>query len=165
MPSFLNMKCPECDSLYTLLIEELNVVVLFKCADCGQNSLYVAGNVIALDDDMIDEGIEGDKQRHIVETLQLFACEFAGNVLKNVKRVINVNVNVELGEGGHQEMKQVDCATEQTKELPAAQLQPSACWLDAPDICAEEIRDFVRIDLNLIDNKCYFEKVFGNKTE
>ena len=165
MPSFLNMKCPECDSLYTLLIEELNVVVLFRCADCGQNNLYVAGHVIPLDDDMINEGMERDKQRHIVETLQTFACEFAGNVLKNVKRVINVNVNVEMGEGGHSEARHAEIETVRAKELPSARLQPSVCWIDAPDICPGEIRDFVRIDLNLIDNKCYFEKVFGDKSK
>lgn len=161
MPSFLNMRCPKCDSLYTLLIEELNVVVLFRCTDCGQNSIYVAGNVIALNDDMMGGDIDGDKQRHIVETLQLFACKFAGNVLKNVNRVINVNVDVELGEGGKQELMHSDAAPEQAKELTGDRYCPSVRWVDAPDIGRDEIRDFVRIDLNLIDNKWYFEKVFG----
>ena len=161
MPSFLNMRCPKCDSLYTLLIEELNVVVLFRCTDCGQNSIYVAGNVIALDDDMMDGEIDGEKQRHIVETLQLFACKFAGNVLKNVNRVINVNVDVELGEAGGQELVQQDTVNEMAKELPGVRYHPSVRWLDAPDISSDEIRDFVRIDLNLIDDKSYFEKVFG----
>ena len=163
MPSFLNMKCPKCESVYTLLIEELNVVVLFQCSDCNQNSLYIAGHVIALDDDTIDKGIEDDKKRHIIETLQVFACEFAGNVLKNVNRVINVNVNVGFGEGGHEEAMQHEDEAEQLKELPAVRMNPTVRWHDAPNICRGEIHDFVRIDLNLIDNKCYFEKVFGDK--
>ncbi len=161
MPSFLNMRCPKCDSLYTLLIEELNVVVLFRCTDCGQNSIYVAGHVIALNDDMMDGDIDGDKQRHIVETLQLFACKFAGNVLKNVNRVINVNVDVELGETGNPELVQHEAEAEPAKQLPRARYHPSVRWADAPIIGLEEIRDFVRIDLHLIDNKWYFEKVFG----
>lgn len=162
MPSFLNMRCPKCDSLYTLLIEELNVVVLFKCTDCDQNSIYVAGHIIALNDDMMDGDIDGDKQRHVVETLQLFACKFAGNVLKNVNRVINVNVDVELGEAGAPELVQQETTAEPAKELQEARFHPSVRWADAPDIAPAEIRDFVRIDLNLIDNKWYFEKVFGN---
>jgi hypothetical protein len=156
------MKCPKCDSLYTLLIEELNVVVLFKCSDCGQNSLYVAGHVIALNDDMIDEGPEGEKQRHIIETLQVFACEFAGNVLKNVNRVINVNVDVEFGEGGREDVLVQDAELEPETTLPETQIQPSVRWPDAPTIRSGEIRDFVRIDLNLIDNMWYFDKVFGD---
>jgi hypothetical protein len=155
------MKCPKCDSVYTLLIEELNVMVLFKCSDCGQNSLYIAGNVIALDDDMIDEGLEDEKKRHIIETLQVFACEFAGNVLKNVNRVINVNVDVGMGEGGHDDMLQPEGEAEQMKELPAVRMYPTVRWQDAPNIESGEIQDFVRIDLNLIDDKSYFEKVFG----
>lgn len=160
MLSFLNIQCTACESVYTLSIEELNVLVLFKCFECGQYNLYVAGNVLALDQDIMTEGTEPEKRKHVVEIVQLFACEFAGNVLGNVGRVINVNVEMDFQEGVRLKRRNSEKKRRKTrvKDGPT----PSVRRVNAPRISRDEVRDFLNIDLNLIDKKWYFDKLFGN---
>jgi hypothetical protein len=162
MLSFLNMKCSQCESVYTLSVEELNIILLFKCFECEQHNLYVAGHVLGLDQQVMNEGTEQEKRRHVVETVQLFACEFAGNVLSNVDRVINVNVEIDLQEAGRRKGKRIKRKTKRRKEISGPQLSPSVQHANAPEISFEEVRDFVKIDLNLIDQKWYFERFFGD---
>lgn len=161
MLSFINMKCPACESVYTLSIEELNIIVLFKCFECGQHNLYVAGHILELDQEIMATGTEEEKRSHIVETVQFFACEFAGNVLSNVDRVVNVNVEIALQGEGRGKRKRISRKSERRKKVSAPQLLPSVKRADAPEISLEEVRDFVKIDLNLIDKECYFNKFFG----
>lgn len=163
MLSFINMTCPACESVYTLSIEELNIIVLFKCFECGQHNLYVAGHVLELDEQIMTEGTDKEKRGHIVETVQVFACEFAGNVLSNVDRVVNVNVEIALQESNRRREKRINRKSERRKEIPEPQLLPSVKRADAPEISIEEVRDFLKIDLHLIDKKCYFNKFFGGE--
>ncbi len=163
MLSFINMTCPACESVYTLSIEELNVLVLFKCFECGQHNLYVAGHVLELDQQIMNEGTDEEKRNHVVETAQFFACDFAGNVLSNVDRVVNVNVEIALQEAKQPKKKRVKKKSERRKKISAPQLLPSVKHADAPMITIEEVRDFVKIDLQLIDKECYFNKFFGGE--
>lgn len=163
MPSFLNMECPACGSVYTLSIEKLNILVLFECFECGQHNVYFAGHILMLDQDIMGEGTEREKLRHIVETIQLKACEFAGNVLKNVDRVINVNVEVDLMDAGPRNIMLHREEVEGERELSQPRLRPSVLHPDAHGISVDEVRDFVRIDLHLIDKRCHFDKFFGGK--
>ncbi len=166
MLSFLNMECSACSSEYTLSIEELNVAVFFKCFECGQHNIYVAGHVLELDPAIMDEGTEKEKRRHIVEIVQSFACNFAGNVLKNVERLINVNMEIDLPETNRRKKKSRKNKTmKPPKEIPGARLSPSVLRANAPEISLQEISDFVKIDLNLIDKKKHFRKFFEEPKE
>jgi hypothetical protein len=149
--------------VYTLSIKELNIVVLFQCSDCKQYNAYVAGHVLTLDSEIMSRGDSEQRRRHVVESLQLWACEFAGNVLKNVERVVDVNMELDLKADNSlnfiEEMEAGEAALETLKMLPSK--KPS----DAPAITDEEMRDFICIDLNLIDKTKYFKKIFGNKSK
>jgi hypothetical protein len=144
-----------------LSIKELNVLVFFKCSDCGQYNAYVAGTVLTLDHDIMSRGAQEEKHRHIVETLQTWACEFAGNVLKNVDRVVDVNLELALQDAGASDFNAQTEAVEAEEELPSARMMPSVKQINAREISDEEMRDFLGIDLNLIDKKWYFDKTFG----
>jgi len=166
MLSFLNMECPKCGAEYTLSIEELNIMVLFKCFECGQSNLYVAGNILELDSEIIDTGTEQEKKRHIVETAQLFACEFAGNVIENVDRVIDVNMETQmetrpLKTDRRNKKKRSKRAAEE--KIEESLLLPSVKLADAPKITRKEMEDFKRIDLELIDKTEFFNRYFGGE--
>jgi Zn ribbon nucleic-acid-binding protein len=162
MLSFLNMECPACEAEYTLSIEELNVLVLFRCFECGQNSMYVAGHVLTLDDEIMETGGEEDKKRHIIETAQAFVMEFAGNVVGNVERIINVNMETDLSEKRRGRGKKRKWRRTRKKEIedPAPRLTPSIKRINAPEITSREVSDFTRIDLKLIDKKEFFDRFF-----
>jgi hypothetical protein len=163
MLSFINMKCSACDAVYTLSIEQLNIVLLFKCYECGQHNIYVAGNILELDQKVMTEGTDAEKRKHIVETVQDFASAFAENVFANIDRMINVNVEIEMEETRRRRKRRMKEKSESAKELTGRTPVPSIKQLDAPQITAEEVKDFLKIDLNLIDKKCYFDKFFSGK--
>lgn len=159
MLSFLNMKCRGCESVYTLSIEELSVAVLFKCFECGQYNIYIAGHVLELDQDIMNEGSDEERTSHIAEIVEEFASEFAKNALTKVDRLVNVNVEIDLSKAGHPKKKRKK-KNGLSKHEPS--MQPSVKHANAPVISSEEVRDFVKIDLNLIDKKRFFDKFFGN---
>ncbi len=162
MLSFINMKCSACEAVYTLSIEQLNIVLLFKCYECGQHNAYVAGNILELDQEIMTEGSDAEKRKHIVETVQEFVCEFSENVFANIDRMINVNVEIEMEEPRRRRRKRMKEKSESAKEIPGHQPVPSVQQVDAPEITADDVKDFVKIDLNLIDKKHYFDKFFGS---
>ena len=160
MLSSLNIECPTCKSVYTLAIEELNVVLLFRCSDCGQYNVYVAGHVLSLDHQIMEHATRQEQRKHVVEVLQLWACEFAGNVLRNAKRVVDVNLGLDLREEGAPDFQKSGSRPEAMKPGAEPPLPSSAASGHA--ITDEEVRDFKHIDLHLIDRKWYFDKVFGD---
>ncbi|GAB4345584.1 MAG: hypothetical protein Kow0099_25960 [Candidatus Abyssubacteria bacterium] len=157
MLSFMNMKCPTCESVYTLSIEELSVAVLFKCFECGQHNLYIAGHVLSLDPEIMTDGTEDEKIDHIVDKVETFGSEFAEDAFSKVERMVNVNVEVEMEKDGHPKKKRKKKKAGRRERT----LQPSVRRANAPAISPEEIRDFLNIDLNLIDKKWFFDKHFG----
>lgn len=165
MLSFINMECPECGAEYTLSIEELNIIVLFKCFECEQHNMYVAGHLLKLDPEIMQIGTEKEKKRHIVETAQLFALEFAGNVIENVDRIINVNMETEIPETSRPKKKKRKKKAAREKEIQGARLSPSIKLENTREITSKEVKDFKRIDLELIDRKEYFDHFFGSEEE
>ena len=161
MLSFLQVECAACEAVYTLSTEELNILVLFQCFGCGQHNVYVSGHVLALDNDIMEHGAKMERQRHIIENLQLWACNFAGNVLRNVNKVIDINVDAKFRRSDSWNHNPLEREGDGSNELPASQLHPTVVWVDAPKITDEEVRDFINIDLNLIDRKSYFNRFFG----
>jgi hypothetical protein len=74
-----------------------------------------------------------------------------------------VDVNLELGLPGPEAMDfKHPTEEESTDSYSEMTMLPSARLPDAPQISDEEISDFRNIDLNLIDRKWYFDKIFGN---
>ena len=161
MQSSLNIRCSACDSMYTLSSEELNVLVLFKCYSCGEYNTYISGHVLALDKNIMNNGTEHERRQHVIEILQFWACEFAGNVLSNVDKVIDVNVGAGLRISDSCDFAPPDGEDEDASKPSLYQLHPTILWEDAPGITRDEVRDFINIDLNLIDSEQYFNKFFG----
>lgn len=159
--SHLDIRCSACGGLYTLITTELNILVLFQCSKCGQNNAYAAGHVILLDQDIMSEGTEVEKQQHVLEMVQQMAFEFAQDVLGNLDTILNINAKIDVpGAGDHIEASS-GWKVETDEKSCEPGLLPSIKSEDASEISEEEVRDFVNIDLRLIDDKRHFEKVFG----
>jgi len=160
--SYLDVRCTVCNSKYTLMTEELNVLAFFKCSECDQHSVYVCGKVLLLNQDIMETGTDQEKFQHVLGVTKEMADKFAGNVLGYFDRIIDVNSSISIPEIRNrieEESERKAEAEEEKETLP--QLVPSILSADASTISAQDVRDFVGIDLNLIDKKAYFEKIFG----
>jgi hypothetical protein len=147
------------------MTSELNVLVLFECSTCGQSNAYAAGRVIKLDHEIMNDGSEEEKQQHVLEVVQKSAVALALNVLGNLDTIININAKISVPEaGGHIETSSGWTAeTTESEENSFRQHMLPSTSQEFSDISSEEVRDFVAIDLNLIDDKEYFEKFFGDQ--
>ena len=161
MPSLSNVKCSACESMYTLSIREMSALVLFQCLECGEHNLYVSGDVLLLNADIMDHGTEMERRSHVIEIFQLWASEYARGVLMDVNRVIDVGADADDRNSDSWISVPLRKEGDATRGLPASQIHSPIPWTDAPGITDEEVRDFVSIDLNLIDKKCYFDRFFG----
>jgi hypothetical protein len=106
------------------------------------------------------EGTDAQKRKHIVEMVQDFASEYAENVFAHIDRMINVNVDMEIEEPRRRRRKRMKEKAESAKQITGSTCAPSVVQVDAPQITDSEVKDFVKIDLNLIDKKRYFDKFF-----
>ena len=160
--SYLNVRCTVCGSKYTLMTEELNVLAFFKCSECDQHSVYVCGKVMLLNQDIMEKGTDEEKFEHVLGVTQEMADKLSENVLGSFDRIIDVNSTISLPEikDRIEEQPNREVKAEEEKESQPT-LVPSIVSEDASKISAQDIRDFVGIDLNLIDKKSYFEKIFG----
>ena len=161
MPSLSNVKCSACGSIHTLSIKEMSALVLFKCLECGEHNLYVSGDVLLLNGDVMDHGTEMDRRSHVIEIFQLWASEYARGVLMDVNRVIDVSADADAWNSDAWDSVPFRKEADVTGGLPAPQAHSSKLRTDAPGITDEDVRDFIDIDLNLIDKKCYFDRFFG----
>ena len=164
MVSSIDLECPCCESVYTLTSEEANVLILYQCPECRQYSAYLAGHMIMLDKDIMDKGAYIERRSYIIKALQLWTCRFADNILRNVSKVINVNVDVGLRDTDLHDPSFMQ-GVEKTSKLSAPEFTPTVLWADAPPITDKEIQDFVSIDLNLIDRKHYFDRFFSDRND
>ncbi len=163
--SYLNIRCTVCGSNYTLMTEELNVLALFKCSECNQHSVYVCGKVLLLNEDIMETGTDEQKFEHVLGVAQKMADKFSDNVLGYFDRIIDVNSSISIPEIRHRIKEQSDRKAEAEEERETQpQLAPSILSADASKISDQDVRDFVGIDLNLIDKKSYFEKIFGGNS-
>ncbi len=159
MLSFINMECPSCGSVYTLSVEDPNVIATFSCFECEQNCVYFAGRVLTLDKQIMESAEDGTKRQHVKEALQQYADALSRDALGNTGKVVNVNTPVDLGlpeDNGN-----LGARAKQHNGVRRGQCQPSIRRPEAPEISRQDVRDFVRIDLNLIDDRKHFDECFG----
>jgi hypothetical protein len=149
--------------MFTLSTTELNIIAIFKCSECGQHNAYAAGHVALLDQDIMSRGTATQKFQHVLEIVQEVASELAGNVLGNIETVITLNPKADAQDAGVRYEVDVEHMEELDEENSMPWLLPSIESEDLPEIGAEEVNDFVNIDLNLIDSQWYFNEVFGGR--
>lgn len=161
--SYLNMRCQTCKSMFTLSTKELNIIAVFQCSECGQHNAYAAGHVALLDEDIMSKGSETQKFQHVLEIVRKVASELANNVLSDIEAVITLVPKADTQNAGMRYEVDVEHVAELDEEDSLPWLLPSIESEDLSEITAEEVCDFVNIDLNLIDSQWYFDEVFGGK--
>ncbi|RJR31144.1 hypothetical protein C4569_02835 [Candidatus Parcubacteria bacterium] len=111
-------------------------------------SLLYDGTIMPLDKGIIKLGSAEEKKQHITET-----------ILEMVSGKVSVFIDEsELG------LKQPAREKKQKRRIcPPKSKKPSIVNPNAGPISQEEVKDFVKIDLRLIDEKHYFEKFFKKK--
>jgi hypothetical protein len=126
----------------------LGSIIVGPCPRCGEMVLLYNGTVMPLDKNIMTEGTIEEKKQHLLETIVDMVAVKVDEVIEN--------------DEFKPETKQKQ-ASKKGKTGARKRVSPSVSDRSAPSITRDDIRDFVSIDLHLIDTRAYFEKVFGKK--
>jgi len=139
----IEVQCPFCKTTGQIMAPPMGSIVVGPCPRCDEMVLLYDGTVMSLDRDIINEGTGEEKKQHLLETIVDMVAEKVDGVI----------------EGGDIGPK----PAREKKDVKTALIKPSVRDKSAPAISREDIRDFVNIDLHLIDSKGHFDKVFKKK--
>jgi hypothetical protein len=109
--------------------------------------LLYDGTVMPLDKEIITEGTAEERKHHLLET---------------IVEMVAVKVD-ELIERGGIDSEPKFRGRRRSSSSKRKRVNPSVVNRDAAPISREDIRDFINIDLHLIDSKDYFDKIFRRK--
>jgi len=109
--------------------------------------LLYDGTVMPLDKEIITEGTAEEKKHHLLEA---------------IVEMVAVKVD-ELIESGGIESEAGFRGRRRGSSSKRKRILPSVTNRNAAPISREDIRDFINIDLHLIDSKDYFDKMFRKK--
>ncbi|GAB4344601.1 MAG: hypothetical protein Kow0099_24150 [Candidatus Abyssubacteria bacterium] len=139
----IEVECPFCKATGQIVAPPLGSIIVGPCPRCSEMVLLFNGSVMPLDKDIINGGTADEKKQHLLETIVELVAD-------------RVDELVESGDVGSDSVKQPG-----KKGKPLRRVKPSVSNRKAPPISRDDVRDFINIDLHLIDTRDYFEKVFG----
>lgn len=142
----IEVECPFCKATGQIVAPPLGSIIVGPCPRCDEMVLLFNGAVMPLDKDIINGGTPDEKKQHLLETIVEMVAE-------------KVDELVEAGEIGLESKKKSGKKSKPGK----GNIRPSVSNRKAPPISREDVRDFINIDLNLIDSKDYFDKVFKSR--
>lgn len=144
----IEVECPYCKATGQIMTPPLGSIIIGPCPRCNEMVLLFDGTVMPLDRDIIAEGTPEEKKQHLLEAIVDMA---AGKI----------DELIDSGELGTRSANDQNTGRPTTKDTK--QIRPSIQNTDAPSISRQDVRDFINIDLHLIDSKDYFDKVFTLK--
>jgi len=145
----IEVECPYCKATGQIMAPPLGSIIVGPCPRCNEMVLLFNGSVMPLDKDIISDGTAEEKKQHLLETI-------VDGLAAKVDELID---SEELGSEQPRRPARKNGRTAKRK------IAPSVKKKKAPPISHKDVRDFVDIDLHLIDSKDYFEKIFGKKTK
>lgn len=143
----IEVQCPFCKATGQIVAPTLGSIIIGPCPRCNETVLIFNGWIMPLDKDVINHGSLEDKKEHVLDTIIDIIQEKLDELFDEEK---NSEANRKL-------------VLPKPKRGENKKVKPSVRKKKAPPISREEVRDFVNIDLQLINSKAYFEKIFGKK--
>ncbi len=141
----IEVQCPYCKATGQIMTPPLGSIIVGPCPRCNEMVLLFDGSVIPLDKDIVAGGTPEEKKQHLLEAIVDVTAT-------------KIDELIDSGDLGSKPNGYTP-GRETTKSRPT-QVTPSVRNEEAPYISRQEVRDFVNIDLHLIDSKDYFDKAF-----
>lgn len=146
----IRVTCPYCKSSGYIAPPPAQTILMGPCPVCGEPVALCNSKVIGLKDTILGKGDFPEKIQSLAQTIMEFVNTQSGSVdEKGLEQLIR-QAEDRAGDVG-----------DDSENEPELEVAPSIRHPDTEPITAEEAEDFLRIDLNLLGKKDYFEKHFG----
>ena len=149
MLSLIEVTCPHCGARGQLMLPPLGALIVGPCPECQGLVVVFCGQVLPLEKDLMLNGSFGEKRDHLMGVLTSFLEDRIVQLLKETSSSEEAcqEAAPDGGESGLEGMARETHLKDRG---------------NGDDLITEvEMADFVRVDLNLIDNTDYFNAIFG----
>jgi hypothetical protein len=137
----IKIKCPHCGATGSITPPPKEFIIIAPCPQCGEGVVLYQGEVVAVNREILKNGTREQKVQHVAEIITAF--------------IESVGALPPALFGGEEGSISSFPEIEQKVEFEALSDE------EIDSFTKEEIRDFINIDLKLIDNREYFEQLFG----
>lgn len=146
----IRVTCPYCKSSGYISPPPPRTILMGPCPICGEAVALYNNKVIGLRRKMLGEGKFGERIQSLARIIMEYINSHGGPVDEGgLERIIREAEDRIAEENDHCESEGV------------CNISPSIRNPVALPITTEEVQDFLRIDLNLLAGKDYFDKFFG----
>lgn len=159
--NLVDIECPHCGAVGHVEDAPQSPCLMGRCPVCGGHVLYFCGSVLALDDSVLGSHSFGGIRSHIMEQIDNFLESRVTAFLEAYAEELGIDLTQDEPPARDDAQESVAAAVPQatTDPEPGAK-RPSVRNPERGTITSEEVRDFVDIDLRLIDKGWYFQKYF-----
>lgn len=157
MQPVIEVQCPFCKARGQIVTPPLGAIIVGPCPRCQELVLLFGGAVLPLDKETILQGTATEKKTHLTETIMEM-------VVNRIDELVDSAEDQPAAADGDIEAVDEDEPVLSTaaEEPPVPVHQPSyAVEQPSSAITEQEVRDFLAIDLHLIDDKKHFDRIFG----
>ena len=133
----IKIECPHCGANGSITPPPKEFIIIAPCPQCGELVVLFREKVVAINRNILTSGTFEEKRQHIADVITTF--------LDSVGPLPSPGLSDGAAIGGFGEGLEIE-------------LEPTD---RSGGITTEEVKDFINIDLKLIDKKEYFEQVFG----
>lgn len=174
--NLVDIECPHCGAVGHVEDAPKSPCLMGRCPVCGGHVLYFCGTVLPLDEDVIESHSLASIRDHIMNQidefledrvtmfLEAYAGEFgidlraegSGSAAATSGGAVASRLEAEVDDEDGDEEYEIEVTLEEDEDG----VEPSVRHPERGAITNDEVRDFVEIDLQLIDRAWYFEKYF-----
>lgn len=148
MLSLIEVTCPHCAAQGQIMLPPLGAIIIGPCPECHGMVAVFCGRVLALDKEIMTEGLTAEKRGHLSAVLGTFLQD-------RIDRLFSDDDVDEIVTFDEDDISDEDRPAETSlgKINPFGNPQASA-------ITVEEVESFKNVDLRLLDNPDYFKAIF-----
>ena len=153
MLSMIDVKCPHCGACGQIMVPPLGAIIVGPCPQCTEMVMVFCGRTLPLDKGLLTGASSEEKRDHVMDMLTGF---LRGRVDELVDQI-----------NDSETIMSHDDACRQDAGTPDDLLDGDSVGPDAGDgvhegvISERDLCQFRQIDLKLIDNREYFDSIFG----
>lgn len=151
MISLIDVECPHCGTHGKIMVPLVGSIIIGPCPRCTELVVVFCGQVLALDKEIMVSGDILDRREHLLGVLSTFLEDRIGTLLTE-DFVIDESSVPDAEE--NEKFLLDDEAAGSSRVSPASEKEQ---W-----ITQSEVDHFTEVDLKLLDNRAYFNSVFGD---
>lgn len=152
MISLIDVECPHCGTQGQIMVPPVGSIIIGPCPKCAELVVVFCGQVLALDKAIMTSSDIADRREHLLGVL----TQFLGNRIATLLTEDFVVDEAPVPNPSDFESLELD---DSIMSVAAPNPEPDA---NAEEhITQSEVEQFMDVDLKLLDNRAYFNSVFG----